>query len=67
MLGGTPVMGRIEHAMLMPAFAESVQLQPNIPVVCMEPAVFPLEKALTSRSCTLEYVTAATPRPASTA
>lgn len=59
-------MGRIAHVMLIPSPAESVQLQPSIAVVCMEPAVLPLENALTSRSCTLEYVTAAMPRPAST-
>jgi hypothetical protein len=38
-----------------------VQLHASIAVVCMAPDVLPLEKALTSRSCTLEYVTAATP------
>ena len=44
----------------------SEQLQPSMAVVCMVPAVLPLEKELTSRSCTAEYVTAATPRPVST-
>ena len=60
---GIPAMGRIEHRITMPRSAVSVQLQASIPVVCMDPAVLPLDSALTSRSCTLEYVTAATPYP----
>ena len=44
----------------------SEQLHPSIAVVCMDPEVLPVEKALTSRSCTLEYVTAATPSSVST-
>jgi hypothetical protein len=59
-------MGRMAHDTRRPPVS-SVQLQPSIPVVCMEPAVLPLEKALTSRSCTPEYVTAATPNVVSTA
>jgi hypothetical protein len=47
-------MGRTAHSTRMPASAVSVQLQPSIPVVCMAPAVLPLEKLLTSRSCTPE-------------
>lgn len=47
--------------------AVSVQLQPSMDDVCIAPAVLPLEKALTSRSCASEYATAATPSPGSTA
>lgn len=60
---GMPAMGRIEHRITMPRSVVSVQLQASIPVVCIEPTVLPLDSALTSRSCTLEYVTAATPYP----
>ena len=59
-------MGRIAHVITMPAPPASEQLHPSMAVVCMDPAVLPVENALTSRSCTLEYVTAATPSPAST-
>jgi hypothetical protein len=60
-------MGRMEHdTRIGPPSAPSTQMQPSMPVVCRAPAVFPLENALTSRSCTLEYVTAAMPRLGST-
>jgi hypothetical protein len=59
-------MGRIAHSTRIPASAVSEQLHPSIAVVCIAPAVLPLEKALTSRSCSVEYPTAATPRLVST-
>ena len=58
-------MGRIAHSTRI--WPSSVQLQPSMAVVCIAAAVLPLENSLTSRSCPPAYVTAATPRPASTA
>ena len=65
---GTPDMGRIAHSTCIPKPSTSVQLHPSIAVVCMVPAVLLPENALVSaESCTVEYVTAATPSPVSTA
>jgi hypothetical protein len=60
-------MGSTAHTTRIPSAASSVQLHPSMAVVCIVPAVLPVETVLTSRSCTAEYVTAATPSPVSTA
>jgi len=62
-------MGRIAHTTRI-IVSPSVQLHPSIAVVCMVLAVLLPENALVvsaDASCSVEYVTAATPSPVSTA